>query len=162
MNKTKILFVCMGNICRSPTAHAVMQHKIDELGLSDQYKVESAGTHGYHIGEKSDERSRALAREKGVDMEYVRSQKISINDYDYYDYILAMDRDNLELIEYYSPPNPKAEIALFLSFATQLEQTNRDEVPDPYYGGAQGFEDVFQLVEIGCDAIIQTLHQTSN
>ncbi len=162
MNKTKILFVCMGNICRSPTAHAVMQHKIDELGLSDQYKVESAGTHGYHIGEKSDERSRALAREKGVDMEYVRSQKISINDYDYYDYILAMDRDNLELIEYYSPAKPKAKIALFLSFATQLEQTNRDEVPDPYYGGAQGFEDVFQLVEIGCDAIIQTLHQTSN
>ena len=94
MLNTKILFVCMGNICRSPTAHAIMQHKVNELGLSEQIKIDSAGTHAYHVGEKSDARSRALAARKGIDMEMIRARKVSVLDYDQFDYVLAMDEEN--------------------------------------------------------------------
>ena len=95
MTAKKVLFVCMGNICRSPTAHGVMQHKIEERGLTNRIEIDSSGTHAYHVGEKSDPRSRALATKKGIDMEYIRARKISINDYDEFDYILAMDAENL-------------------------------------------------------------------
>jgi len=83
----KVLFVCMGNICRSPTAHGVMQHKVAELGLTQRIEIDSSGTHAYHVGEKSDARSRELATKKGIDMEYISARKISINDYDEFDYI---------------------------------------------------------------------------
>jgi len=155
MKRTKELFVCMGNICRSPTAHAVMQHKVEQAGLQQQIIIDSAGTHAYHVGNKSDARSRAKAKSKGIDMEYVRARKISINDYDEFDYILAMDQDNLELIEYYAPEDHSADVRLFLDFASTDEQT----VPDPYYGGAAGFEHVFQLVDAGCDALIEHIRQ---
>lgn len=160
MKKIKVLFVCMGNICRSPTAHGVMDHLVAERGLTDEIEVESAGTHAYHVGEQSDPRSRAKAQEKGVDMEYIRAQKISINDYDYYDYILAMDSDNLELIDYYAPENYSAKISLFLEFAMQAGATDRSIVPDPYYGGEDGFEDVFQLVDMGCNALLDHIQRT--
>ena len=150
----KVLFVCMGNICRSPTAHGVMQHKVTERGLTQHIEIDSSGTHAYHVGEKSDSRSRALATSKGIDMEYVRARKISINDYDEFDYILAMDKENLELIEYYAPQNHSANVSLFLSFANQAGGTDEEVVPDPYYGGDAGFEHVFELVDLGCDALI--------
>lgn len=159
MKKIKVLFVCMGNICRSPTAHGVMDHLVAERGLQDSIEVESAGTHAYHVGEKSDPRSRAKAQQKGIDMEYIRAQKISINDYDVYDYILAMDEDNLELINYYAPQNYKAKVSLFLDFAMQAGLTDRNIVPDPYYGGDDGFEDVFQLVEMGCNALLDHIQE---
>lgn len=155
MSQVKILFVCMGNICRSPTAHAVMQHKVDQRGLQNRFQIESAGTHAYHVGEKSDPRSRALAAERGVDMEFVRAQKISVLDYDAYDYILAMDEDNLELINYYAPENHSASINLFLDYLGSDERI----VPDPYYGGESGFEHVFDLVDEGCDALIDHVLQ---
>ncbi len=151
----KILFVCMGNICRSPTAHGVMQHKILEQGLESQISIDSAGTHAYHVGEKSDVRSRQLAASKGIDMEYIRARKISITDYDEFDYILAMDEDNLELIEYYAPSEYSAKISLFLDFALQTAKVNKAIVPDPYYGGDAGFENVFSLVDVGCDALLE-------
>ena len=154
MAATKVLFVCMGNICRSPTAHGVMQHKVVERGLTQRIEIDSSGTHAYHVGEKSDPRSRALATSKGIDMEYIRARKISINDYDEFDYILAMDKENLELIEYYAPQNHSANVGLFLSFANQAGVTVEEVVPDPYYGGDAGFEHVFQLVDLGCDALI--------
>ena len=153
----KLLFVCMGNICRSPTAHGVMQAKLHEHGLADQVSVESAGTHAYHVGEKSDARSRQTARERGIDMEYIRAQRISINDYDEYDYIYAMDYDNLELINDGAPQNTTATIDLFLGAANRLALTDRSVVPDPYYGGDAGFTDVFDLVSLGCDAILKEL-----
>lgn len=153
----KVLFVCMGNICRSPTAHGVMQHKVDERGLGDRISIDSAGTHAYHVGEKSDARSRAKAGEKGVDMEMIRARKISVNDHDEFDLILAMDKENLQLISYYAPDHGKAEIHLFLSFANTIGSVTEQEVPDPYYGGDQGFEQVFQLVDMGCDALIEYL-----
>ncbi len=153
----KVLFVCMGNICRSPTAHGVMQHKVDEQRLGGRISIDSAGTHAYHVGEKSDARSRAKASEKGINMEMIRARKISINDYDEFDFILAMDEDNLELINYYAPENGRAEICLFLSFANEAGLTEERVVPDPYYGGDQGFEHVFQLVDMGCDALIERI-----
>ena len=157
MNAIKVLFVCMGNICRSPTAHGVMQNKISTQNLDDLIQVDSAGTHAYHVGEKSDSRSRATASEKGIDMEFIRARKISVNDYDEFDHILAMDEQNLELINYYAPDSHKAEIALFLSFAHKSGVISQTSVPDPYYGGDQGFEDVFKLVDRGCDALIEHL-----
>jgi len=151
----KVLFVCMGNICRSPTAHAVMQHKVSERRLDGRIMVDSAGTHAYHVGDQSDGRSRAKAKEQGIDMEYVRARKISVLDYDEFDYILAMDEDNLELIQYYAPENHPAAIGLFLEFARRAGTTQESVVPDPYYGGAEGFDRVFSLVDIGCDALIE-------
>jgi len=90
MTVTKVLFVCMGNICRSPTAHGVMQHKVNQRGLSNRIHIDSSGTHAYHVGEKSDARSRATAAGKGIDMEFIRARKISINDYDEFDYTWLM------------------------------------------------------------------------
>jgi len=155
MSATKVLFVCMGNICRSPTAHAVMQHKVNEQGLANRIEIDSSGTHAYHVGEKSDSRSRALAKRKGIDMEYIRARKISIMDYDEFDYILAMDQENLSLIEYYAPQNHSAKVSLFLHYANQAGVTDEAVVPDPYYGGDAGFEHVFDLVDKGCEALIE-------
>ena len=149
-----MLFVCMGNICRSPTAHAVMQAKIDARGLQDGYSVDSAGTHAYHVGEPSDARSRQVARSKGINMEDIRARKISITDYDEFDYIFAMDDENLHLINFSAPESHRAQISLFLSAANKTGSAQRTSVPDPYYGGDQGFNDVFDLVSRGCDAIL--------
>ena len=155
----KVLFVCMGNICRSPTAHAVMQHKVAERGLQHLIEIDSAGTHAYHVGEKSDPRSRQKAKSKGIDMEYIRARKISITDHDEFDYILAMDTDNLDLIKLYAPEGGKAHVSLFLTFANATGATSVQAVPDPYYGGEEGFENVFALVDKGCDALIEHICQ---
>lgn len=147
--------MCMGNICRSPTAHGVMQHKIDQAGLQNLIEIDSAGTDAFHVGEQSDPRSRALARRKGIDMEFIRARKINIHDYDQFDYILAMDDDNLRLIERFAPENHYAELALFLTFAAREGVTHETVVADPYYGGDNGFENVFSLVDTGCAALIR-------
>jgi len=154
MALSRVLFVCMGNICRSPTAHGVMQHKVEQRGLNNRIAIDSSGTHAYHVGEKSDARSRTAAKNKGIDMEYIRARKISVLDYDEFDYILAMDEDNLDLIHYYAPDNHTAKISLFLHYANQQGLTDERVVPDPYYGGDAGFEHVFSLVDVGCDALI--------
>lgn len=152
-----VLFVCMGNICRSPTAHAVMRHKLLQCNLQDHIKIDSAGTHAYHVGEQADSRSRALANTKGIEIDDLRARKISITDYDDFDLILAMDSENLSLINYYAPESHPAKISPFLSFAHQIGQCTVLDVPDPYYGGSQGFEDVFDLIDKGCDALIESL-----
>lgn len=157
--KISVLFVCMGNICRSPTAHGVMQHKVNQRGLSERVFIDSAGTHAYHVGEKSDSRSRAKAADMGIDMEFIRARKISINDHDEFDYILAMDNDNLELIRYYAPEAGRAEVGMFLEYAGKAGLVSEIEVPDPYYGGAEGFDKVFELVDKGCDALIDHILQ---
>jgi protein-tyrosine phosphatase len=156
-SQVSVLFVCMGNICRSPTAHGIMQALVDERGLQERVKVESAGTHAYHVGEKSDSRSRQMAAQKGIDMEFIRAQKISICDYDEYDFILAMDEDNLDLVNYYAPEDFSARIALFLSFANSAGKTDQIVVPDPYYGGGDGFAQVFDLVNVGCEALLEEM-----
>lgn len=157
----KMLFVCMGNICRSPTAHAVMQHTINQRGWAESFTVDSAGTHAYHIGEQSDPRSRAKAAEKGIDMEFVRARKITTGDFHDFDYIFAMDTENLELVEQAAPAQHSAKIHLFLHFALAAGLTTQCEVPDPYYGAADGFEEVYKLVALGCDALLDEVIKVS-
>ena len=153
MKKTKVMFVCMGNICRSPTAHAVMQHLLEQRGLSDQFVIESSGTHAYHVGESPDKRSQQTAMARGIDMSNLTAQKIAITDYDEFDWILAMDQENLALIEYYAPENPTAKWCLLMDFAKNFP--DQSIVPDPYYGGEQGFEAVFDMVEDACQGFLE-------
>ncbi|MCK5697858.1 MAG: low molecular weight phosphotyrosine protein phosphatase [Gammaproteobacteria bacterium] len=152
--KIKILFVCMGNICRSPTAHGVFESRVKSEQLTDVIEVDSAGTHSYHIGEKPDRRSQDTAQKHGIDLNYIRSRQVVAHDFSYYDYILAMDNDNYGLLEQACPEQYKDKIALFLEYApTYLSK----EVPDPYYGGATGFDDVFAMVDSASIGLLEVL-----
>ena len=151
--KYRLMFVCMGNICRSPTAHAVMQNIIEEQEFEADFEIQSSGTHAYHIGEPADPRAQATAKARGIDMSALRAQKIAITDYDYFDWILAMDDENLKLIEYYAPENYSANCCLLMNFS---KKTNTI-VPDPYYGGPQGFEEVFDMVDDACRGLLTHL-----
>ncbi len=156
--KVKVLFVCMGNICRSPTAHGVFEYRVKADKLADFIEVDSAGTHSYHIGEKPDRRSQETARAKGVDLSYIRSRQVVSDDFSYYDYILAMDNDNYALLEQACPEQYKNKIALFLEYSpTYLSK----EVPDPYYGGANGFGDVFAMIDNASIGLLEALKKKS-
>jgi len=144
MNQIKVLFVCMGNICRSPTAEGVFNKVIKDMGKHDHFLVDSAGTHAYHIGEPSDSRSQQTARGRGVDLSNIRARKVAPVDFEYFDHILAMDSDNYQLLMSASPSEHQHKVELFLDYAPKRSE---QDVPDPYYGGANGFEHVFDLVE---------------
>ncbi len=150
-----ILFVCMGNICRSPTAHGMFLKLLEEHGLTDKVRVDSAGTHAYHVGEPPDPRATETALRRGVDLTPLRARKVTEADFREFDYVLAMDRDNLAILESLCPPDSACSVQLFLDFAP--EELMIREVPDPYYGGAQGFERVFDLVEEACRGLIAHL-----
>lgn len=152
---TKVLFVCLGNICRSPTAHAVFQAYVDRAGLTDRIEVDSAGTAAYHIGHSPDERSVATARKRGYDLTPLRARQASESDFLAFDYILAMDKQNLADLRDLCPADYQGHLGLFLDFADVSES----EVPDPYYGGASGFDHVLDLVE---DASEKLLNQVKN
>ena len=141
--KVKVLFVCMGNICRSPTAHGVFEQLVNLEKLADYIEIDSAGTHSYHIGEQPDHRSQQTAIGRGIDLSYIRSRQVKASDFSYYDYILAMDNHNYELLEQGCPQQYKNKLSLFLNYASD---SSIKEVPDPYYGGANGFDDVFDMV----------------
>ena len=140
----RILFVCLGNICRSPTAEAVLRalaaREAPELGL----EVDSAGTAGYHVGEPPDPRMRAAAARRGYDLEALRARIVEPGDFERFDLILAMDRENLAVLHRRVPEQARERVRLFLEFSPQREP---EEVPDPYYGGPNGFEEVLDLVE---------------
>lgn len=153
----KILFVCTGNICRSPTAHAVMRAKINARGLADQFEIDSAGTHNYHIGKQADSRTRALANQHGYAIDDLRARELVPEDHEKYDWILAMDQQNFYLIEQRMPDNAHAQAALFLEAANEQDKLKETVVPDPYYGEHDGFAHVLQLVEAGCDAWLDKL-----
>ena len=140
----RILFVCLGNICRSPTAEAVVRalaaREAPELGL----EVDSAGTAGYHVGEPPDPRMRAAAARRGYDLEALRARIVEPGDFERFDLILAMDRENLAVLHRRMPEQARERVRLFLEFSPQREP---EEVPDPYYGGPNGFEEVLDLVE---------------
>ncbi|UCP12508.1 low molecular weight phosphotyrosine protein phosphatase [Pseudomonas sp. MM213] len=148
----RVLFVCLGNICRSPTAEGVLRHKLREAGLADQVEVASAGTGDWHVGRAPDKRSQAAAKLRGYDLSSQRAQQVSRADFSTYDLILAMDNSNLSDLMALQPAKgkSKAELDLFL----RRYQSQVDEVPDPYYDGNQGFEQVLDLIESACDRLV--------
>lgn len=152
---TAILFVCTGNICRSPTAEGVFRHLVAQAGLEDQFTIDSAGTHAYHVGEPPDHRSAAAAERRGYDLSPLRARALVPADYDRFDLLLAMDRGHLEIMQRKRPAGSRAELSLFLDHApTPLK--GRD-VPDPYYGEGRHFGEVLDLVEAGSRALLRKL-----
>jgi len=156
MSDYSILFVCMGNICRSPTAHGVLRHRVAEQGMAARVRVESAGTHGYHIGRPPDERSQAHAARRGYDLSDLRARQISMTDFERHDLILVMDQDNLAQVREQCPAHHLHKVRRFTEFCLRREA---DAVPDPYFGGAGGFEQVLDLVEDACDGLLQHVQQ---
>ena len=144
MKPIKVLFVCMGNICRSPTAEGVFNKVIKNKNAEHRFLVDSAGTHAYHIGEQPDPRSQQTARRRGVDLSKIRARKVSKLDFELFDHILAMDTNNLQLLLDASPIEFHHKITLFLDYASEHDER---DVPDPYYSSSNGFEHVFDLIE---------------
>ena len=151
----RVLFVCLGNICRSPTAEGVLRHKLREAGLADQVEVASAGTGDWHVGKAPDKRSQAAAKLRGYDLSAQRARQVSRADFATYDLILAMDNSNLRHLKALQPAKGKAELDLFL----RRFQSELDEVPDPYYDGDQGFEQVLDLIERASDLLVIELKE---
>ncbi len=154
--KTSVLFVCMGNICRSPTAEAVFRHYVVNAGLADVIEIDSAGTHDYHIGHQPDLRSRQAAEQRGYDMSNMLGRQVESADFERFDLILAMDKANLSILQYLAPRGCKKEVGLFLEYARHHAER---EVPDPYYGGAQGFERVLDMVEDAAQGLLQHIRK---
>jgi protein-tyrosine phosphatase len=152
--KISVLFVCMGNICRSPTAEAVFRRMAAERGLERRLSADSAGTHGYHAGEPPDPRAQAAARRRGYDLGALRARRVDAADFHAFDYLLAMDRRNLAMLDKLRPQDGKARLQLFLDYAPHC---GRIEVPDPYYGGAADFETVLDLTEQASRGLLERL-----
>jgi protein-tyrosine phosphatase len=144
MKKIKVLFVCMGNICRSPTAEGVFAHLLAQRKLSDYFEIDSAGTHAYHINEAPDLRAQRAAKNRGIDLSALRARQISLADFIEFDYLLVMDHDNYEVLEHLCPSSYQGKVHYLMDYAPQFKTR---EVPDPYYGGGYGFERVLDLVE---------------
>ena len=153
--KIKVLFVCMGNICRSPTADAVFRHLVKEAGVDHRIHVDSAGTHAYHIGNPPDHRAQNTALQRGYKMHDLRARAVQSNDFEEFDYILAMDKENLSLLQQRSPQQHISKIQLFMQYSTQADADV--EVPDPYFGGHQGFELVLDMVEEASQGLLAHL-----
>jgi protein-tyrosine phosphatase len=149
----RVLFICMGNICRSPTAEGVFRHFVLEAGLAERIAVDSAGTHAYHVNEPADRRAAAAAERRGYSLASIRARRVQDEDFEQFDYVLAMDRDNHALLIEQADARYHHKIRLFLEFSSGRE----DEVPDPYYGGAAGFERVLDLVEEASRGLLETL-----
>jgi len=139
-----VVFVCMGNICRSPTAEGVFRHYVREAGLENRFDIDSAGTHAYHVGDPPDERSQRAAAARGYDLSALRARQVNAADFARFDYLLAMDEANLGLLHERCPATHAHKLGLFMSWGARREAI---AVPDPYYGGAQGFERVLDMVE---------------
>ena len=152
----KILFVCMGNICRSPMAEGVFKHHVKQAGLDGCISTDSAGTHDYHIGEPPDLRAQRAARRRGYDLSELRARQVNPGDFSSFDYVLAMDELNLRLLERLCPSQHAHKLKLLMEFSTSPALR---EVPDPYYGGEQGFERVLDMVEQAAQELLDHLRQ---
>ena len=151
---TRILFVCLGNICRSPTAEGVVRAIAARRYPTFPVEVDSAGTANYHVGEPPDRRTVAAARRRGYDLSMLRARQVVAEDFDRFDFILAMDASNLADLERQAPARMRARLGLFLEFAPEC---GRDEVPDPYYGGVEDFERVLELCEAGARGLLDSI-----
>ncbi len=151
-----VLMVCMGNICRSPTAHGVFRRMVAEQDLSDRIHIDSAGTHAYHTGESPDPRAQRAALSRGVSLGDIRARAVARDDFERFDYVLAMDRSNHRDLLELCPSEYQDRLSLFMDFAPDLRER---EVPDPYYGGTRGFEHVLDLVEAAADGLLAHLRK---
>ncbi len=150
----KVLFVCMGNICRSPTAEGVFRKILEDSALAEGIMIDSAGTHAYHIDQPPDHRAQQAAARRGIDISALRGRRATAEDIEEFDYVLAMDREN-----YHNLTRLKGErenIRLFLDYSENFED---DEVPDPYYGGPNGFERVLDMIEDACRGLLADIRQ---
>lgn len=153
----RVLFVCMGNICRSPTAQGVFEWLIEQEGVAGEIEVDSAGTHAYHIGDPPDQRAANAAARRGIDISQQRARKVKPSDFERFDYVLAMDSDNFSLLDTICPPEHQEKLSLLLDYARHM---GVEEVPDPYYGSINGFEQVLDLVEAAAKGLLDHIKQT--
>jgi protein-tyrosine phosphatase len=153
---TSVLFVCLGNICRSPTAEGVFRQLLAQQGVAEAIRVDSAGTGAWHVGEPPDARAQAAARTRGVDLSKLRARQVSPDDFEIFDHILAMDESNLTDLADLCPPRHRSKLRLFLEFAPHAEER---EVPDPYFGGDDGFGRVLDLIEAASRGFLAHLQQ---
>lgn len=153
----RVLFVCMGNICRSPTAEGVFRKLLAEQAPELDVAIDSAGTHGYHSGATPDPRACRAAERRGIDLKGLRARRVTEQDFAQHELVLAMDEQNMEFLLELCPPEYRHRVKLFMEFAPHLE---RREVPDPYYGGATGFEHVLDLVEEAAAGLLEYLRKT--
>ena len=156
MKQTRVLFVCLGNICRSPTAEGVFREKIRQHQLEDVISIDSAGTGDWHIGKNADARAASAALTRGYDLSSLRARQAAADDFHQFDYILAMDKSNLADLRALAPTDYQGYLGLFLGFSNQSDYT---EVPDPYYGGTQGFELVLDLIEDASEGLLEHIRQ---
>jgi protein-tyrosine phosphatase len=152
----RVLFVCLGNICRSPTAEGVFRRVVQGAALAEYIEIDSAGTHAYHVGEPPDRRAQAAAARRGVDLSGLRGRQATRRDIEEFDYVLAMDRENLQNLRQICPPGLEAKPRLFLEFAeARVEQ----EVPDPYFGGDSGFDRVLDMIEDAAQGLLEDIRR---
>jgi protein-tyrosine phosphatase len=152
----KVLFVCMGNICRSPTAHGVFRALVEKEGMSHGVEIDSAGTHAYHVGNSPDKRAQATAQRRGVDLSDLLARRVEPEDFEVFDYVLAMDQDNYMSLSEICPDQHVDKIYMFMDFASHMRTR---EVPDPYYGGPAGFDRVFDLVEAASEGLLAEIRR---
>jgi protein-tyrosine phosphatase len=156
LDMTKVLFVCMGNICRSPMAEGVFRKMVRDAGLQDVVHIASAGTHAYHVGEPPDVRAQQSARKRGYELTDLRARQVTQEDFHEYDLVLAMDWENLALLQQQCPRSQKHKLHLLMRYAGEFEAAT---VPDPYYGGAEGFNTVLDYVEDACQGLLDVVRK---
>jgi protein-tyrosine phosphatase len=157
-NRVRVLFVCMGNICRSPTAQGVFRKLVEEAGLLDRIEIDSAGTHAYHVGEPPDRRAQETAMRRGIALSDLRARRVEPEDFERFDYLLVMDQDNYHHMSALCPEGCGMErrLMLLMDFAPDMRMR---EVPDPYYGGTGGFETVFDMVEAAAEGLLEDIRR---
>ncbi len=155
-DKVGVLFICMGNICRSPTAHGVFRKLVQDEGLEQWIEIDSAGTHAYHVGSSPDPRAQAAAASRNIDLSDLRGRQVEMGDFHRFEYILAMDTENLGILKELCPAEAEEKLCLFMEFAPDYGMR---EVPDPYYGGDRGFDQVFDMIEEASKGLIAEIRQ---
>ena len=159
MEKISVLFVCMGNICRSPTAEGVFRKLVQEEGVADVFHIDSAGTHAYHVNNPPDQRAQSAAQSRGIDISSLRARQVEVSDFTEFDHVLVMDRDNYDALRFVCPKAHSHKLRYFLDYAPHLKTR---EVPDPYYGGAQGFERVLDMIEQAAQGFLQQVRREAS